>query len=661
MRRMHGLMPTEYRFRSGVTTGIVVGLAWGLLAALVDGLPLLLQGSPWPYLGSRLLAWAYLAAIYGGLGAVAGGLLGFIAFAGLRLIRRHAFRAALAAAYAGLFAALTAAILWVHRFSPTAAGWPVVVLLAMLVGLLTGWLLSRAARAGALRWPLFRAVVLAVFGVAVIAVVGAAAYRTLLRDLPLFNPPGTDGVATAEQPNIVLISAGGLRPDHLGAYGYDPAISPNVDALARRGIRFEQAVAQASWTEPSLASLLTSLYPTELGIACQARLSCQPYLDERRLTLPEALQAVGYNTQGYATSPWLTAELGFGQGFDRFESVRTEEPFDLEPMQTTTLGLLLGCRQDTAACRLMEKGHTALFDAPIPAGWGGDQVNARVSRFLDLHSDERFFLWVHYTDALPPYSLEPAFRPLPKDPLASPERALRRMGYWELGDPFIVKEQLFPLDAQGLVALYDGEVTRVDRLVGGVVALLETFGLADRTLIVLVGAHGQEFMEHGGYTYGHTLYDEVLRVPLIIAGPGVAASGQAVETPVGLLDLAPTLLDVAGASIPTEAEGQSLVPALRGQALAERPVFSESLYRVPDDWKTVRQAGYKLIYRVDDGRYELYDLNADPAEQRDLSGADLRVAETMKSALADWMAHALQARRDLPRAVPPAEFKDAVW
>jgi arylsulfatase A-like enzyme len=653
MRRIHNWMP--------VTTWIVVGLAWGLVAALFDGLPLLLQGSLWPYLGSRLLAWAYLATIYGLLGAAAGGALGCLALIGLRLIRRNASRAALAAACAGLFVALTITALWFYHFNPNAAGWPVVGLLAIAAGLITGWVLSRAACGGTLPWSVFRSVVLCVFGVAVVAIVVVGTYRLFLRDLPLFNPSVADGAATAEQPNIVLVTASGLRPDHLGIYGYDPAISPNIDALARRGIRFEQTIAQASWTEASMASLLTSLYPTELGIACRAGLSCQPHLDQRRLTLPEALQGVGYNTQGYATSPWLIADLGFGQGFDHFEGVRAKEPFDLSPMEATTLGRFLGCRRDAAACRLMEKGHAVLFDAPIPSGSGGDQVNARVARFLDLHGDERFFLWIHYTDALPPYNLEPPFRPLPQDPLASPERALRGMGYWELGDPFTVRETLLPLDVQGLTALYDGEVNRVDRLVGGLVALLETYGLTDRTLVVLTGTHGQEFMEHGGYTYGHTLYDEVLRVPLIVAGPGISAPGQVVKTPVGLLDLAPTLLDAAGASIPPEAEGRSLVPALRGQALAERPVFSESLYRVPYELKAMRQNGYKLIYHVDDGSLELYDLNADPGEQRNLSGSDIQATEMMKSALSAWMEHTLRVMRDLPRAAPPTEFRNAVW
>jgi arylsulfatase A-like enzyme len=141
------------------------------------------------------------------------------------------------------------------------------------------------------------------------------------------------------------------------------------------------------------------------------------------------------------------------------------------------------------------------------------------------------------------------------------------------------------------VALYDAEVHRVDRLVGGVNALLTDLGLAGRTLVVFTSDHGQEFMDHGGYTYGHSLYDEVLRVPLIVAGPGVEAAGQLAGTPVNLLDLAPTLMQIGGAPLPPEAEGRSLVPALRGQALDDRPLYAESLYRVPYELKAVRAGG----------------------------------------------------------------------
>jgi arylsulfatase A-like enzyme len=567
----------------------------------------------------------------------------------------------LAAAYAGSFAAATLAIWGAHRFRPAAVGSGLIVVLAALAGVAIGWLLYVAARGKAVRWVVFRGVVVVTFGVAAASVLGVAAFRAILRDLPVFNPPITNEAATVERPNIVLITAGGIRPDHLSIYGYDPEISPNIDALAWRGVRFERAITPASWTEPSLASLLTSLYPSELGITCWATIDCQPHLDRERVTLAEALRGAGYRTQAYLTSPWLTAELGFDQGFDGFESVRAEEPFDLGAMRARALGWLSGCEQGAPVCHLIEKGHELLFDPPIPPGWGGGHANDRVKRFLKLHSEERFFLWVHYVEALPPYDLESPFRPMPEGEMASPERRLARLGYWELGDPFTPREELLPLDVEGLMALYDGEVHRVDWFVGELNVLLDASDLSDRTLVVFTSDHGQEFLEHGGYTYGHTLYDEVLRVPLIVAWPGVTVPGRVIETPVGLLDLAPTLAEIAGTSLPPEAEGQNLVPALRGATPEARPIFSESLYRVPRDARALYQGEYKLIYDVDDDRFELYDLSTDPDEQRNLDGEASQVSEALKRELMAWMSRTAQVMRDLPRAAPPREFRDAVW
>jgi arylsulfatase A-like enzyme len=647
-----------HRFRH-VGTGLVVGLGWGLFAALLEGLPLLLEGSPWPFLGPRLLALACLAVLYGVLCAFAGGVVGTVTWLVLRLFQRRVSRAALAASCAGVLAATTATVLAGQRFAPRVLGWVIVIILSAALGLMIGRTIYRAAQRRATSWRTYRRVVGTAYLVAVVAVLAVAGFRAWLRDLPSFNPPVTEATATAERPNIVLVTAAGVRPDHLGAYGYDPEISPNVDALAGRGVRFEQAIAQASWTEPSLASLLTSLYPSELAIACRAAIYCQPHLDAERVTLAEALQVTGYRTQAYLSSPWLTAGLGFAQGFDGFESVRTEEPFDLGPMRAGTLGWLLGCRRDSAACQLVAESHARLFDTPIPPGWGGDRVNARVTRFLEYHSGERFFLWVHYTEALPPYDLEPPFRPLPADPQASPERRLKRLGYWELGDPFTAREELLPHDVAGLTALYDAEVHRVDRLVGGLTGLLEAHGLTDRTLVVFASDHGQEFLEHGGYTYGHTLHSEVLHVPLLVAGPGVASPGRVVETPVALLDLVPTLIEVAGATVPPEAEGRSLMSALHGEVLEDRAIWSESLYRVPTELKAMQRSGYKLVYDVGDGGMELYDLTADPAEERNIAAEATQIAETMRSSLLDWMAHTAQVARDLPRAAPPAELGDA--
>jgi arylsulfatase A-like enzyme len=621
-------LPSKPLNLSPLATGLLVGMGWGIVAALLDGLPLLLRGSPWPYLGSRLLALALMVAIYGTLGGIAGLALGSLGALALRLTRRSMPGTMLVGAYNGILAAGMLVMFLAHRFSPDAAGWAVILGLSLLVGTGVGWLASRAASARVASRLSVRALVLATYLACFLVVLSVAGFRLLLSDLPLFNPRLTEERASPDMPNVVLITAGGLRPDHLGAYGYDPAISPNIDSLAQSGVRFEQAVAQSSWSGASLASLFTSLYPSELGISCRPGISCQPHLDSQRTTLAESLRQAGYGTQAYVTSQGLTAQLGFDQGFHRFEAPRPAEPFDLRNMRTWALGSLLGCDRDSAACRLLSGPHARLFDAPMPAGSAGDEALARVARFLQRRAGERFFLWVHLADLLPPYDSEPPFRPLPVGPLASTEDRLARIGFWELGDPFTKREKLLPEDAQGLVALYDGEVHRVDGLVGELLQLLETQSLSGRTLVVLTSDHGQEFAEHGAYTYGHTLYEEVVRVPLIVAGPGV---------------------------------GRNLAPALRGEPLSAKATFSEGLMRVPREAKAIRVQDNKLIYHVDEDRFELYDLAVDPFETVDIATQASELGDAMKRELLAWMDRTRKASKELSGTTPPTEYRGAVW
>jgi arylsulfatase A-like enzyme len=246
--------------------------------------------------------------------------------------------------------------------------------------------------------------------------------------------------------------------------------------------------------------------------------------------------------------------------------------------------------------------------------------------------------------------------------MASPERRLKTLGYWELGDPFTLREKLLPNDTDSLVSLYDGEVHRLDRLVGDLVAQLRDRGLADRTLVVFTADHGQEFMEHGAYTHGHSLHDEVLRVPLIFAGPGTDSRGErSVKTAVSTLDLAATLAEIAGASALPEAGGRSLVAALKGEPLEAVPVYGESLYRVPHEDKALYENGYKLIHTVDNGHFELYDLTSDPAEQQDVFDQLPLVAVSMVDTLLTWMVHVQQVAEELPRAAPPAQYDAWSW
>jgi arylsulfatase A-like enzyme len=644
----------------------IAGLGWGLAVSLADGLPLLWQGTPWPHLGERLLALAYLAAIYGVIGTLLGGILAALCSIVVRLFRRRT--SSPIPCVIGTLGAGTLAAAWGHRIQPGQLGWVLIGILSTAAGLGVGWLAARVVRHGSTptgsetrpgrgRRALPVAIA-SLFLLALLAVASSAIVHSVQGRQPA--QAAVVGQATG-QSNIVLITASGIRADHLGAYGYDPAVSPNLDALAARGVRFEQAIAPGSWSRPSTAALLTSLYPSALGYHRDATGVLSPAPDSMRTTVAEALQTAGYHTGAILASVWLNAD-GFAQGFDTFDAARDQEPSDRAPMRGRMLGWLLGCTKDTATCRLYLQGRKLVMGTGLAADQGDEAINTRAAHFLDQHAGEPFFLWINYDDALPPYNQAEPFKPIAENPSASSVDLLASLGYWELGDPFTARETLLPLDAAGLTSLYDGEVQRVDGLVGALLAMLDERGLADRTVVVVASDHGQELGDHGGYTYGHTLYDEVVHVPLIVAGPGVTAVGQAVDTPVSLIDLAPTLAEMAGTVLSGEAQGISLVPALQGQAIDERPVFSEALYRVPFNQQAIQSGGYKLIYRESDGQVELYDLQADPAESHDLAAERPDVADALRNDLQQWKSQMQELElTGLPHSTSHDANADKLW
>ena len=648
--------------------GLVIGLAWGLVVAVVDGLALLLQGNPAPYLGARLLALAYTAAIYGVLGAVLGGVLAAMLAVAKRVVPQIGDTQSVVA---GALVGLTAAAAWVQRFQPSAAGWVLIVVLATGAGLGAGWLAARIERrrpeAQRARGRLRSATAVAVaitFVLALGSVLVVAGARAL--------SPGQEpevGLGDAS-PNIVLITADGIRADHLGAYGYNPTISPNLDALAASGVRFEQAIAPGSWGRPSAAAILTGLYPTALGYACGESGCSSPAPQMQHTTLAEALQDKGYHTAALLASPWLN-DPGFAQGFDHFEAARDQEPFDDAPMRERMLGWLLGCREGSAACRLYRQGRSMLFDTRLIANEGGEAINAGATRWVNrLAADGKpYLLWVNFDDALPPYNLAEPLKPVAEGPLASPIRRLKNLGYWELGDAFTVQEELLPEDTAGLVALHDGEVQRVDRLAGELIAFLRAQGRGLNTIILFAGTHGQELAEHGGYTYGHSLYDEVVRVPLIVAYPDpgdnsgdlTANAGEVLTMPISLVDVAPTLADIAGAALPREIDGESLLPGLRGAAVETRPVYSEALYRVAQTAYSLRRGTFKLIYHAEDGHTELYNLAADPGETHDLAVDRPDLLSEMLRELQQWIADRRDEAARLPPSRPAGAATQELW
>ncbi len=395
--------------------------------------------------------------------------------------------------------------------------------------------------------------------------------------------------------NVLLVAVDSLRPDRLGAYGYEYGQTPAIDALAERGVRYTRVISSSSDTRPAMASLLTGLSPLTHGLGGDARRT----LSFRTATLAQSAAWAGFSTAYFGSSPELRGGFGLDRGFERF----------------TTRGL--------------------------PAGTLVDET----LDWLENHRGFEWFCTVHLGD--------PSF----------PHEIVTEEGYVPIAavDPEFI-ERLRAIDsrpgaaeavAAELGMLYDVEVARVDRAVGRLVAWLRVNRLLENTLIMVVGTHGEEFFEHGGRLHGRTLNEEVVRVPLVVAGPGVPRR-QVVDTPSELLD-ATWLLGRLG-RIVAHSMMQGRLPEPFGALPGREPVaFSVLLPNGVADapWETVGRHD-RWLYRVDHraDRVSLFDLVDDPGMTVDLAvpGASGLVQgerglelDSMKRVVADWYRSAIVA------------------
>jgi len=389
--------------------------------------------------------------------------------------------------------------------------------------------------------------------------------------------------------DVVLIVVDTLRADHLGLYGYDRPTSPFLDRLAERSAVAETMVAQAPWTKPAVASMLTSLYPEQhraLKEGTGNRLA-----DELE-TLPELLRAAGYRTAGFSENPHVGPSTGFDQGFDEF---RVLQGFD--GRSDWVLG---------EARRWLEES-----DAAAPA-----------------------FLYLHFLDPHGPFEPDPADAARFLEGRSTDNELVRKGLVGKLVRGRALREKLSTDDFAYLTALYDAEIRGVDRALETLFDALAAH--LDDALVIVTSDHGEEFGEHGALRHGFQLYEETLRVPLIVAGPGVVP-GRIADVPLAQIDLAPTVLELAGLPAPAAFRGTSFAARLRGGALAERPLVSQTRFR-GSDRSAVRAGGWKLI--VDDGldRRELYRLPDDAAERVDLAAAREDVAARLEGLLRDAVA-----------------------
>jgi arylsulfatase A-like enzyme len=386
--------------------------------------------------------------------------------------------------------------------------------------------------------------------------------------------PGQGTPPSSEQRlNVMLIVIDALRRDGLSLYGNPRRTSPNIDALAQNALVFERAYSQANSTKPSIASMMSGVYPQVTGIINTSGEGRTAVLDESFVTLAESFKAHGYATAAFSSQAWITPQAGFAQGFDEFYIVSSI----FDPYETTTLV------------------DGALF-------------------WLNARRREPFFVYLHVLNPHSPY--EP---PAPFDRMWTSEPFPPRLAALLEGDVDEKWRKLTSLkdlapqptrdEVDYLVAMYESEVAYVDWTLGNLFRWLKRFKLDERTLVVVTADHGEYFGEHGNFGHGGPLYNPVLSIPLIFASSKLFPAQERIAEAVEAIDIYPTLMDLVGIESPAHLQGESLLREPRRD-------FAASQSGTPFPIK-IQSHGESLILAGSE-QTQMFDLEADPAETFDL-------------------------------------------
>jgi arylsulfatase A-like enzyme len=413
--------------------------------------------------------------------------------------------------------------------------------------------------------------------------------------------------AVPGRPNVIIFLVDAMRADFAGAYGHPAPTSPRFDAFAREAVLFEDATAQTSWTRPAVASLLTGLDVEAHGVG-----GVTNTLVPEITTLAEAFRSAGYATGAFVANGIVNRQLGYDQGFQAWNE----------------------------GGRLDSKHAAEVVDAAL--------------HWMDSRDASRpFFLYVHTIDPHKPYVPAPEHHA----PFLFP-------GYAGERNPLalVAKPRLEPDELRYLRSTYQGEVHQSDAAFGGLLDGLFRRGLEQRCVIAFTADHGEEFLDHGGFGHSGTLYHELLHIPLAIRAPGSRRAGQRDPTPVAQVDVAPTLLALAGVAPPPEIQGRDLSARCLGPtAFAEEPALLVSRLTYADADKLAARLGpLKLIVNREPGRdagsrLELYDLAQDPAELHNVAAERPFAARYLLSeaAQATDVSHRVRMRLRAGRESPP--------
>ena len=425
---------------------------------------------------------------------------------------------------------------------------------------------------------------------------------------------------------VVLISLDTVRADHIGCYGYELGATPNIDRLAAEGVRFERAITAAPTTLASHASLMTGTYPHRHGVPRNGFV-----LSDENTTLAERLKEHEFTTAAFVGSYALASPFGLKQGFDVYD-----EKFETEVGRS-------GVYQSQRSARAVTQAALKWFEEADP---------------------DRAFVFLHYFDAHAPYAPENSLSP-PVGLDALSRRAKMHQSRWMSNPPGweaplssglpaelvgAVDGSKLDLDDDVIVSQYHREISNLDAALAPLFEFFRDPERARDTLIVLTADHGESFYEHADFfNHGLWLHDSTVHVPLIVHAPGLDA--RRVAPTVSSVDVAPTVLDLLELPRAGGLDGRTLGPLVRGAALERGPVFSEATQPThpsfeSGEWANARKprcivdGRWKLIRAPYLAREQLFDIELDPGERKDLIGSRdhevVATLATLRERLDEW-------------------------
>ena len=457
--------------------------------------------------------------------------------------------------------------------------------------------------------------------------------------------------------NVILITIDSLRADHLGCYGYYKKITPKLDELAENGIIFTHAFSNGPETTASFPSILTSTYPLMYEVSKQQ-------LSKHRIMISEVLREAGYSTAGVNWNPNLSSYYGYDRGFEYFKNFFEDYRRLRIPEFTNSGNFAKGL------ISIMEKKIKKVFsDSSIlykflsrfySEIWRRSQekiylkisveqkninaevINKEAISWLKEKGNNKFFLWIHYMDVHFPYLPSSKYLNYNKREVISLNRKIIHQ--------YNIKDNLTNISESELkqtIELYDAEIRYVDDSVAMFLDEVEKLGLLANTLIILTADHGDEFLEHGDTFHVQKLYDELLRVPLIFYAPE-PDKNKVIDDLVSLLDLSPTILDILDIEKPKKWLGESLLPLIKGdKRRANNAVTSE--VSCPNGKRRIsyRMKKWKLIWDEERDFYELYDLEKDSKELKNIAEEKPDIVKYLSSKIKEHVSMENKTRRQV--------------